>query len=186
MTTELDTLLRAAPGKGLIRACLMGLTPRCNRCGGSGHYSFNQVDGTRCYGCNGAGYQKPTTRQMPEVLKAAKEAAVNGALDAYLDRLTQVRRAKQGRGLAMSAWIATGISSTYSWEKAAHHMKNPQPETQQDFDLSEINKKMARAYESVARLKGAPEEAALVDAALTTIAEADAEFKTYQEKREFK
>lgn len=27
----------------------------CSRCGGSGQYSFNSVDGSRCYGCNGAG-----------------------------------------------------------------------------------------------------------------------------------
>ena len=27
----------------------------CPRCGGSGHYSYNQIDGTRCYGCNGSG-----------------------------------------------------------------------------------------------------------------------------------
>jgi len=30
-------------------------TDTCSRCGGSGHYSFNQIDGTRCYGCNGRG-----------------------------------------------------------------------------------------------------------------------------------
>lgn len=27
----------------------------CGRCGGSGNYSFNQIDGTRCYGCGGSG-----------------------------------------------------------------------------------------------------------------------------------
>lgn len=27
----------------------------CTRCGGSGRYSFNQVDGDRCYGCGGKG-----------------------------------------------------------------------------------------------------------------------------------
>lgn len=27
----------------------------CSRCGGSGHYSFNLIDGSRCYGCNGRG-----------------------------------------------------------------------------------------------------------------------------------
>lgn len=27
----------------------------CGRCGGSGHYSFNMIDGTRCYGCGGGG-----------------------------------------------------------------------------------------------------------------------------------
>lgn len=28
----------------------------CSRCGGTGEYSFNQMDGTRCYGCNGTGW----------------------------------------------------------------------------------------------------------------------------------
>ncbi len=27
----------------------------CSRCGGSGEYSFNMKDGSRCYGCNGKG-----------------------------------------------------------------------------------------------------------------------------------
>lgn len=26
----------------------------CTRCGGTGQYSFNQIDGTMCYGCRGA------------------------------------------------------------------------------------------------------------------------------------
>jgi len=30
-------------------------TKTCGRCGGSGHYSFNQIDGTMCYGCRGTG-----------------------------------------------------------------------------------------------------------------------------------
>ena len=31
------------------------LTKDCPRCGGSGHYSFNPIHGTRCFKCNGAG-----------------------------------------------------------------------------------------------------------------------------------
>jgi hypothetical protein len=27
----------------------------CGRCGGSGRYSYNQIDGDRCYGCHGKG-----------------------------------------------------------------------------------------------------------------------------------
>lgn len=30
-------------------------TISCNRCGGSGRYSFNQIHGSRCYGCQGTG-----------------------------------------------------------------------------------------------------------------------------------
>lgn len=30
-------------------------TQTCTRCGGSGQYSFNLLDGTKCYGCSGTG-----------------------------------------------------------------------------------------------------------------------------------
>lgn len=42
-------------------------TQTCSRCGGSGHFSFNLKDGTKCYGCNGSGV-KYTKRGL-----AAKE-----------------------------------------------------------------------------------------------------------------
>ena len=29
----------------------------CSRCGGSGHYSFNLMHGSTCYGCGGRGWQ---------------------------------------------------------------------------------------------------------------------------------
>ena len=32
-------------------------TEPCSRCGGSGNYSYNAMDGTRCYGCGGCGYK---------------------------------------------------------------------------------------------------------------------------------
>jgi len=30
-------------------------TKTCGRCGGSGEYSYNQINGTRCFGCGGSG-----------------------------------------------------------------------------------------------------------------------------------
>jgi hypothetical protein len=32
-------------------------TTECGRCGGSGHYSFNLMYGTTCFGCNGTGWK---------------------------------------------------------------------------------------------------------------------------------
>ncbi len=29
----------------------------CGRCGGTGNFSYNQVNGTTCFGCNGRGYK---------------------------------------------------------------------------------------------------------------------------------
>jgi DnaJ-class molecular chaperone len=31
---------------------------KCSRCGGSGNYSYNPLDGTTCFKCNGLGYVK--------------------------------------------------------------------------------------------------------------------------------
>ena len=51
----------------------------CKRCSGSGHYSYNQMDGTRCYGCNGTGSAVLTVRAYTEKeynrMKAANERA---------------------------------------------------------------------------------------------------------------
>jgi hypothetical protein len=30
-------------------------TETCGRCGGTGKYSYNQIDGDRCFGCSGSG-----------------------------------------------------------------------------------------------------------------------------------
>ena len=64
----------------------------CPRCGGSGHYSYNQMDGTRCYGCMGSGVavQKVrayTEKEYNQYVKAkerkatAEEARKQGLLD---------------------------------------------------------------------------------------------------------
>lgn len=43
-------------------------TSECGRCGGTGRYSFNQIDGDRCYGCGGS------TRALTRKGKAARKA----------------------------------------------------------------------------------------------------------------
>ena len=49
----------------------------CPRCGGSGHYSYNPKDGTRCFGCNGTGIAVQKVRAYTEKeytrMKAANE-----------------------------------------------------------------------------------------------------------------
>ena len=46
-------------GVALARLKENGFMVACGRCGGSGHYSYNQIDGTRCYGCNGQKVRLP-------------------------------------------------------------------------------------------------------------------------------
>lgn len=47
-------------------------TTECTRCGGCGHYSFNQLDGTRCFKCHGKGIQ--LSRRGAAARKAYNEA----------------------------------------------------------------------------------------------------------------
>lgn len=47
----------------------------CPRCNGSGHFSFNQIHGTMCYGCNGAGF---VPKAQAKKMKAQKPIDPNG------------------------------------------------------------------------------------------------------------
>lgn len=51
----------------------------CPRCSGSGHYSYNEMDGTRCYGCMGSGISVQSVRAYTEKeykqMQAANERA---------------------------------------------------------------------------------------------------------------
>ena len=52
-----------------------GLTETCDRCGGSGEYSFNLLDGTRCYKCGGSGKQFPKiTKTLLAKIRVIKSA----------------------------------------------------------------------------------------------------------------
>ena len=60
----------------------------CSRCGGSGHYSYNQMYGTVCFKCNGMKYLLPSERQrtkkwMEQVRETftQKESKCRNALD---------------------------------------------------------------------------------------------------------
>lgn len=58
----------------------------CPRCGGSGHFSYNQMDGTICYGCMGSGvkimevrwYTDAERARMDTRRAAARATRING------------------------------------------------------------------------------------------------------------
>lgn len=47
----------------------------CSRCGGDGNYSYNEVDGTICYGCQGSGVNIVERRILTEKEKEQREKA---------------------------------------------------------------------------------------------------------------
>lgn len=81
----------------------------CDRCGGSGHYSFNLVDGTMCYGCRGSGghYVRHT-----DVVSVAREVKTRKAKAARAEkkRLAEVaareKRVADAKALAEEALAA--------------------------------------------------------------------------------
>ncbi|WP_432263036.1 hypothetical protein [Cupriavidus sp. TMH.W2] len=126
----------------------LGLGRVCERCGGSGHYSFNAIDGTTCFGCRGSGHvaQKLTADLYA---RAAAEVAA-GRLDTYLAEVRARAEAKQAADMAsqrvMKAWQAVDARFPYKWQLAVDRL-------QPHYDLSqEVNKPMSEAYQKVAAL----------------------------------
>lgn len=53
----------------------------CGRCGGSGHFSFNLKDGTRCYGCGGSGFVMVDPVKVARNLAAKEKRAAKTAAE---------------------------------------------------------------------------------------------------------
>ena len=74
----------------------------CSRCGGSGQYSYNQMDGTKCYGCMGSGLQRKDRRVLTEKEQASRDRAKAKAKAAKevqqeANRVEHIRMAKERR-----------------------------------------------------------------------------------------
>lgn len=92
----------------------------CGRCGGTGHYSFNLMDGTRCYGCDGGKFKMEIVpvytaeklakleeadgkrRAAKKRLNDAKAAEARAKADAALEAFMAVHGALVGRAQAIS------------------------------------------------------------------------------------
>jgi hypothetical protein len=85
----------------------------CGRCGGSGHYSYNQINGTRCFGCGGSG-ERLTKRgraarefatSILEVPIEAYHEKHQGQMAAYRDAMTGGKsRFNRSEETAPGAW----------------------------------------------------------------------------------
>jgi len=166
---QLSVILHCKERFALARAAFCKILPPCGRCNGSGRHSFNQIHGSICYGCDGRGSVRPAKGQEAAVLVEAAKAAKDGRLEAYETWLQNTKRAKKASDLVMAAWQATGISSEYQWHKASHH--------EYHRAISEINKTMCDAYDSVKDIKA--DTVHLLDEALTSIASANMELQAY-------
>lgn len=66
---------------------------KCPRCGGSGHYSFNPMDGTICFQCLGSGIQAMDVRWYTEGQRASMDKAAEKRAAAKAEK-TEARRVK--------------------------------------------------------------------------------------------
>lgn len=113
----------------------------CKRCGGSGHYSYNSMDGTRCYGCGGSGFNTTVVRAYSEKEKAALDRAAarrmerkveehNAKIQANIDNKAELMKqfyAKNGFSEEGVTFIALG--NTYDIKddlKQAGYKFNPE------------------------------------------------------------
>jgi hypothetical protein len=142
---ELAEILQSTEANALIRLNSLKLTPVCDRCCGSGNYSFNQVDGTICYGCSGSGHRWPKAKEMPQILELAKQAVERGDLDRYLRVLAARRAAKAGSKRIFAAWGATRVARIFAgW---ASHMVRDHELPGNGVAVREANSKMCAAQE---------------------------------------
>lgn len=92
----------------------------CERCGGTGEYSYNQLDGTRCYGCNGAKFR---LTQRGREARDAYHAANSDTIRAGDMRDGQVFVRSDGRKLRVQRvehgdfGSARGSNGGVAWEK---------------------------------------------------------------------
>jgi hypothetical protein len=79
--TDAATLFGCTVKEFRRRMVALNYTKVCERCGGCGQYSYNQKDGTVCYGCFGTRkVLLPITRSRVEEAKRRQDA---GELDGY-------------------------------------------------------------------------------------------------------
>lgn len=66
----------------------------CPRCNGSGHYSFNLIDGTMCYRCRGAGRVKVNIAKQAQSRAAAakRDEEESARRNTYIAAMAEVRK----------------------------------------------------------------------------------------------
>ncbi len=133
----------------IIQGRLIGLghCQYCSRCGGSGHYSFNLMDGTRCYGCSGSGYNRQKiTRKL---IAAVQSDIASGKYAQYMADLRKraeiSKLAKNAQARVMEAWQASGVDKAYDWRKASG-------DGQDAFVANTFNNPMYACHERVSKL----------------------------------
>lgn len=120
----------------------------CKRCDGSGKYSFNQIDGSRCYGCNGL---RVTGIQFDaDTLRQLQAKADEGVLTIYLTSLKARGQYVAAEKELMARWGACNFDSHYNWKEASKQVAG-----EWHRDVADINKRAYAANNSLPKLPSA-------------------------------
>lgn len=129
----------------------------CRRCGGCGRYSFNLVDGTVCYGCNGTGLGRPTT-MADAVRRANKRRAAQRkrqreveAAEARRVTVTAQWRAQHAQFLAELERVAESSGDAFLRELAGKAEWNPLTDAQMGAARTAVIREAAKLAEREAR-----------------------------------
>lgn len=181
--SQIATVLKTTEKNVYARIAGMKLGPVCGRCGGTGQHSYNQINGSTCFGCAGVGHTKPADKQLPAVLELATAAANDGRLSTYIEYQAARVACRNAEKRILAALSATAVGKTNS---AISHIVRDE-ELANLADLRLANRRMHDAYQKVSKattallyMKGDKQAATIVLAALVTAALAEiADASTY-------
>lgn len=145
LKVRVDLPERKRRGAVALRLYHLGHGIVCTRCGGTGHFSFNLMDGTRCFKCGGAKYTMP--KLSPRLLAVVQADVAEGKLEPYLKEVRDRSMAKRACDIVMAAWEATGISKKYDWRKSA--ADKAAGVDSEDVRISNLNARMCEQYTQV-------------------------------------
>ena len=131
-----------------FRLIALGHYQVCSRCCGTGNYSYNMIDGTICYKCNGSG--KQPIRLTKKLLEVVKNQVANNELQPYFE---EVRRKK----IVKNA-INEGLKLLLTKYENPYHWQSEEPEA---VRLRELQHKICVEYEKIETITNAIREAKL-------------------------
>ncbi len=110
--TEAAKLLNTSTRRAAARLAALGYTVTCSRCGGSGEYSWNQTDGSKCFKCGGA--KRVLAPLTAAVVTEAVARIAAGELDAYFARAKAAGEIKSVVASVQSMWMSCSVCVAYT------------------------------------------------------------------------
>jgi hypothetical protein len=96
------------------RALALGFGIDCDRCGGTGHYSYNRLEGTKCFKCAGRKIVLP--RYSKKFFAGLEQAVADGKLNEVIEKNhKQIELKRKVESVKKALFAATGkeISKAY-------------------------------------------------------------------------